>query len=220
MCAKRVVPLNEILEIFRTIYREERWGGYDESIPASGSGSAEQAVTRLREMLPKVLHTLDVSTMLDAPCGDLNWMRPADLPLEKYIGVDIVPELVEHARRIARGVGEFKIADITVDPLPRADLIFCRDCLGHLPDELGLAALRNMQASGGRFLMATTFYAVNENLPCGTGSWRPINLQLQPFSLPPPLLLIPEATRLPSSPFFDKSMGVWELESLTIADAY
>jgi SAM-dependent methyltransferase len=197
------------LAIFRAYYHRERQRDCSESL--CGSGSTLKATATLRAMLPRVLRGLEVSVMLDAPCGDLHWLKPADLPLSRYIGVDILSELVEEARNNSEGFGDFYTADITTDPLPAADLIFCRDCLVHLSNDLVLAALDNMRASGARFLMTTTFYALQENVPCASGGWRPINLQLPPFSLPTPLVIIPEGHRTPPDRHFDKSMAVWDL---------
>lgn len=206
-------PATDTAAVFTRIYRNEEWRCGD---TLSGDGSTKQSTARLRRLLSHVLRGLEVSTLLDVPCGDLNWMRPADLPLERYLGMDIVPEAVERARRRSGGFGEFRVADVTRDALPRVDLVFCRDCLGHLPHELALAALRNIQASGSRYLMATTFYALNQNFERETGDWRPLNLQLPPYSLPPPLLIVPELESSERSIGFDKSMGVWRLAGLSV----
>ena len=72
--------------------------------------------------------------MLDAPCGDAGWISRTDLGVH-YVGVDIVPSLIESLQaRAAAGdiTGEYHLADITADTLPRCDAILCRDCLVHL----------------------------------------------------------------------------------------
>ena len=75
-----------------------------------------------------------VRRLVDAGCGDLNWITHASEALELYLGFDVVPELVADAqRRIeARKTHFVKTADITRDLLPKADLILCRDVLTHL----------------------------------------------------------------------------------------
>jgi hypothetical protein len=45
-----------------------------------------------------VLHDLGAQSLLDAGCGDFNWMRTVDLPGIKYIGVDVVSDLIERNR--------------------------------------------------------------------------------------------------------------------------
>ena len=70
--------------------------------------------------------------MLDVPCGDFYWMRLVPLDVD-YTGGDIVSDIV--ARNQAQYGDErrrFLRLDLLQDPLPAADLIFCRDCLVHL----------------------------------------------------------------------------------------
>lgn len=73
------------------------------------------------------------------------------------------------------------VADITVNPLPTADLILCRDCLVHLSFAHIDAALANFRASGARWLLTTTFPMIEENVDCEDGDWRALNLTLPPF---------------------------------------
>ena len=49
-----------------------------------------------------------------------------------YTGLDIVAELVEKLSRDYPG-RRFQCLDLVTQVPPRADLIFCRDCLVHLP---------------------------------------------------------------------------------------
>jgi hypothetical protein len=199
--------------IFGEIYRTNKWRGKDS---ISGPGSNLAATAAIREALPLVIRALDVATMLDAPCGDLHWISTVELELDKYIGVDVVPEVVSRGREVHSGTSDFLVADLTKDPLPRADLVFCRDCLVHLADALALDTLRNMKASGASYLMATTFYALDKNLPGSTGGWRPINMQRPPFSFPPPILIVPERSYSPTVRYSDKAMGVWSFRDLDL----
>jgi len=41
------------------------------------------------------LQSLQIKTLLDAPCGDGNWINKVDLSGITYIGADIVPEIIE-----------------------------------------------------------------------------------------------------------------------------
>jgi hypothetical protein len=109
------------------------------------------------------------------------------------------------------------VADISRDPLPRADVILCRDCLVHLSDEAAFASIANFKASGSRFLLSTTFYAQDENRRGSTGGWRALNLQRPPFAFPAPILLIPERQFEPDRTYSDKSLGLWALSSLPAA---
>ena len=77
--------------VFEEIYLRNSWGNSESH---SGHGSSESATRFLRTALLRVLTDLGVKSMLDVPCGDFNWMRLLDLPVD-YFGADIVPQLIE-----------------------------------------------------------------------------------------------------------------------------
>jgi hypothetical protein len=186
-------------EVFSRIHGERLWGGGES---ASGIGSTLAATETVRRELPPLLSRLGVRMLLDAPCGDFNWMSAVDLGGVRYVGVDIVPELVEQNR--ARFGLEFLCANIARDPLPRADLVLCRDCLIHLPYRSARAALDNFRRSGAAYLL-TTHYPGAPNRDILTGQWRPLDLEGPPFNLPPPLQLIPEGADS------GRFLGLWRL---------
>ena len=102
---------------------------------------------------------MGVPCVFAAPCAGAGWLTRADLAV-RYVGIDIVSELVERLRaRAASGelTGEYHLADITTDPLPRCDAILCRDCLVHLSFANIARAVANFRASGATWLIATTF---------------------------------------------------------------
>lgn len=194
-------------ERFRSIYRNWFWGD-PESI--SGPGSSLEQTARIRERLPEIIRRFGVSSLLDIPCGDLNWMRGVDLGVRSYIGADIVDELVEENRRRYGSPGRtFLKLDVTSDPLPRADLVLIRDCLVHFCFDDIFQALANLKQSGCRLLLTTTFPDRDANTDIETGNWRPLNLQKEPFLLPEPILLLNEGC--PEPEYRDKSLGLWRM---------
>jgi hypothetical protein len=202
-------------EIFSEIYRNNTWQGDETS---SGPGSTLEMTWEVRQRLPLLLASLGVRTLLDAPSGDFHWIGHVTLGLDQYIGVDVVPEIVARNRARFAGNGrQFLELDITRDPLPRADLILCRDCFGHLPNDLVLAALRNFKQSAARWLLVTTFTRPRPNTEIKPGAWRPLNLQATPFSLPLPLGLINERCRENQGAYSDKSLGLWDLAEITVS---
>ncbi len=196
---------------FNVIYQQNEWGSPNSR---SGPGSTWSATKRLRHQLRRVLTELNIRTMLDAPCGDANWISEVVQHLDFYIGVDIVPELIaSNAMYHAERNMAFKVADLTKDRLPKVDAIFSRDCLVHLPLDMAVEGLRRFVFSGSKYLISTTFTATTENVDTPRpGPWRQLNLELAPFSFPPPIRVINE--RLPGEPFADKSLGVWQIEDL------
>ena len=192
--------------IFTEVYQNNLWGD-PESVSGRGSTLARTEV--VRRALPGLLEEVGARTLLDAPCGDFNWMRHVDLGGVEYVGADVVPELVERNRRAYAGPGRsFVVADVARDRLPRADLVLCRDCFIHLSFRDIHAALANFRRSGARFLLATTHDSVAENDDMRTGGWRSVNLMLPPFNLPPPRRLLVEDAEL------GKCLGLWSLEEL------
>ena len=58
-------------QIFKEIYANNFWGD-PESL--SGPGSSEHYTKNLRNQLQKIFSNLKIKSVLDAPCGDFNWM--------------------------------------------------------------------------------------------------------------------------------------------------
>jgi len=198
--------------LFTKFYRSNYWG---DPSSLSGEGSNLQQTVVLRAAIPRVLNTLGVRSLLDAPCGDYHWMRNVDLGIERYIGGDIVFELVNRLQRTYGAPGrEFLRLDITEDTLPEVDAILSRDCLVHFSFRQIAAAVRNFKHSGAKFLLSTTFPSTKTNWDIITGDWRPLNLCAPPLNWPEPLTLINEGCTVSGSIFSDKSLGVWELASL------
>src|SRR5262245_49829383 len=115
--------------VFTEIYHNHIWND-PESISGRGSTWARTEVVRVT--LPLLLKELNATTLLDAACGDFNWMQHVALEGIKYIGVDIVPELIElNLQRYGSEDRAFVQMDISKHKLPSADVILCRECMIH-----------------------------------------------------------------------------------------
>lgn len=182
----------------------------------SGRGSELSCTATIRTALPGLLQELGVTSILDAPCGDFNWMRTVPLDGITYTGLDVVAAVIEHNQtRYATDTIQFQVADITRAALPPVDLILCRDCLVHLPLRAGYRALRQFQQSGSTYLLATTYPTTTVNRDAPVGSWRSLNLCRPPFNLPAPLQLLPDPSDdTGANP--DKSIGLWRLADLDL----
>lgn len=162
-----------------------------------------------------LLEELAVETLIDAGCGDFHWLRLADLPIRRYIGIDVVPELVaELESRYGGPQRDFLARDITLDALPRADFVLCREVLMHFPDQDVKRAVANFKGSGARWLLTTTFMDRASNEPIGLGDWRPLNLQAAPFDFPPPVRALEDIPLLDRARYLDKRLALWELSTL------
>jgi hypothetical protein len=195
---------------FRRIHDTNLWGA---AASSSGLGSETDATAVLRTELPRLLQKLGAASLLDAPCGDAGWINAADMRV-RVIGVDIVASLIENLQaRAAAGEikGEYHLADITSDPLPRCDAILCRDCLVHLSFANIERAVANFRASGATWLIATTFPDWQINADCEDGDWRALNFERPPFGWGAPVELLNENCTEAGGGWRDKSLGVWRL---------
>jgi SAM-dependent methyltransferase len=196
-------------QIFREVYRQKIWGD-GETVSGPGSGLIRTAA--FREQIPQLLRELGASSLLDAGCGDFHWMKELQLPIKRYFGMDIVPELIiDNTQKYSNGKHVFRHGDITRDELPQVDLILCRDCLVHFSFEDLWAALRNFKRSQSRYLLTTTFIKFRENFDVETGGWRQLNLERHPFFFPPPKRLIDEKCLHSGGIYVDKRLALWEL---------
>jgi hypothetical protein len=202
-------------DTFRTIYRTNHWGASERS----GAGASVDQAAAVLAHLALVIERFQIRTLLDVPCGDFAWMRHLDEDVE-YIGGDVLPELAAANQRLwGSSRRRFVTIDLLKDDLPRADLLLCRDCLVHLSLADVRGALANIRRSGCTWLLTTTFPGCTVNDDIVTGDWRPLNLQLAPFDLPAPHLLLNEECTEGGDLFADKSLGLWRVEDLGSAGA-
>lgn len=194
--------------VFDKAYRTDVWGSTESH---SGKGSELGATESLRLYLPEVFDKLNVKTLLDAPCGDWNWMRKVDLSSVQYVGADVVHRAIERNKeKYKMGNVDFIVADLTKDKLQKCDLVLCRDCWVHLSFQDISDILGNFRRSGSKYLLVNDSPNVKENTNKTTGlSWRHINLSLPPFNFPPPIESIKD--NFSDSPFF---ISLWRIEDL------
>jgi SAM-dependent methyltransferase len=202
-------------QIFARMYNRNSWANPQS---ASGDGSDLDQTRIVRRELAALIQQRAIQTLLDAPCGDYYWMKTLETKPARYIGADIVPELIEANQRTYGGpTVSFVHLDIGRGELPQVDLILCRDCLVHLPLAAAVDALRNFKKSGSKFLLTTTYPGLvkrNRHLFI-TGNWRPLDLTLAPFSLPEPVQIINEGCT-EKDDYREKSLGLWELAQVQI----
>lgn len=199
---------DDATKVFTDIYAKNEWKG----VSRSGPGSTLTTTAPLRDALPGTFSDFGIRSLIDAPCGTAEWITTVTGGLASYLGVDIVPEIISKNKElIARENHSFMVANLAEEVLPAADAIFCRDCLVHLPLEMAAETIRNFRRSGSTFLISTTFPTVTQNSQARLGTWRPLNLTLPPFDMPPPLRLLRDRVPAKGDRYHDKSMGVWRL---------
>ena len=197
---------------FSAIYRGNGFVG-TESL--SGAGSTRFQTRVIRQKLPELFRELGVRSVLDIPCGDFHWMRDVDLSDIHYTGADLVDDMVRKNQRLfGSPLRAFERINLITDPLPAADLVFCRDCLVHLPYEDALAAIETIRKSKCQWLLTTTFTRTSPNTDLDAAGWRALNLTLAPFNLPQPMILIAEKCTEAGGLAGDKSLGLWRIADL------
>jgi hypothetical protein len=169
----------------------------------------------LRQEIPRLLRRRRARSLLDLPCGDFGWLSRAELAGIDYTGGDIVSDLVASNTRRYGGPGRrFRCLNLCRDPLPRVDVVLCRDGLVHLGYAQIFRAFANLRRSGSTHLLATTFLELDANAEIDTGDWRPLNLCLPPFALPEPLEVIVEDWTADDGAYADKALGLWRVADL------
>lgn len=179
-----------------------------------GAGSTVAYTESIREWLPALLRELKVKTLLDAPCGDFNWMARTDLSGIDYVGCDYDPAHVQVA--VARDSEPVvyrprsktvMVLDVCRDRLPYyADLMLCRDFLQHLPNAMVIETLKNFVTSGIPWLLATSHDNAKNADIAKVGMFRALNLTAAPFNLPKPHNSVNDGA--------GRILGLWPAEEL------
>lgn len=167
-----------------------------------GRGSTAEYTLRMRAEFHALLVRHEVECIVDAGCGDFNWMRSVDLTGIVYLGLD--RHRFSTWSAYDRPGCKFRVSDIVRDPLPPAHLVMCRDVLFHLSLADCTAFLLNFKRSGSRHLLMTTIPGSRNADQLGGGFTRR-DFTVGPFNLPCPRETIPDGERL---------LGLWHRDDL------
>lgn len=197
--------LNDCKAQFTNHIKNNLWGAKGS---VCGTGSELKEVEPILEKLPELFEEYNIKTILDAPCGDFNWMPKLDYNFENYIGIDIVDELIEqNIKKYKTDSRDFISANLIEADLPKTDLIFCKDLFIHLTNEDIIKVLKNFKKSGSKYLLTTNYGNIESNKNIPTASYRKIDLTLAPFNLCEPITSIPEKEK-------NKYLSLWNLQEL------
>ncbi len=175
---------------FELIYKTNFWSSKESK---SGYGSEKSNTINIKKGIINIINDNKIKKILDAPCGDFNWIKDILNDKLQYIGADIVKDLInENLKKYQKKNIDFLQLDITSDPLPSADLMICRDCLIHLSFERIKLFFDNFKNSDIRFLLLTSYKFKDSqkkiiNLDIPDGEFREIDMSEPPFSLPKPI---------------------------------
>jgi hypothetical protein len=197
-----------LAERFTHAYEENTW---QDAESVSGPGSTLTYTSELRATLPAIVRALGCRSMLDAPCGDFNWMKAVDLEGVAYTGADIVQPMIERLQA-EWPQHRFVCLDITKDPMPKADFVLVRDVLFHLSNVDIVRVLENFLRSGSEWLATSHSFHVTEmiDVPSDPTTFRPVNLMAPPFHFGPPDHLLKDY--VPG--FLPRWLGIWPRDSI------
>ena len=188
---------------FTEAFEQNTW---QDGESVSGPGSTLRYTSELRATLPAMIRALGCASMLDAPCGDFNWMKAVDLSGIAYTGADIVPGMIA-GLQAAHPQHSFICLDLTKDAMPRADFVMIRDVLFHLSNADVVRVLQNFVQSGSAWLATSHSFDVTEmvDVVSGPTTFRPVNLTTPPF-----LFAQPDHVLKDYAPgFLPRWMGIW-----------
>ncbi|WP_299438380.1 class I SAM-dependent methyltransferase [uncultured Aquimarina sp.] len=116
------------------VYEKKLWGSNNSDF-YSGSGSHHPEIVRpYIDVLSSFLTSFTSSLVVcDLGCGDFNVGKQLVRHTKKYVGVDIVTDLITHNKEKFKEANlEFYCLDIAMDDLPSGDCAIVRQVLQHL----------------------------------------------------------------------------------------
>lgn len=213
---KMIIYSNE--KKFNYIFKKNIWGSY-ESI--SGPGSEIQNTIVIRQQIPNLIKKYNIKTILDIPCGDFHWFKEMDIKID-YLGADIVDTIInENNSKYSSDYISFKKLDITSEAINgKFDLIIIRDLFIHFSNDDIFKSLQNIKESQSKYILTTNYNDSDINKNIVTGSFREINLMIDPFNFPAPIFEIDDAGQIlrPNSNILyqNKYLSLWNIKDLKI----
>lgn len=171
----------------------EQFEGHVETV--NGPGSTWEATRAVRAELPRIIERYEIKSILDAPCGEWNWMRHVNLAGVKYAGWDVDEVSIRNnLKRHANINVVFHHINLlsTTMSLPRVDLIICRDFFLHIPNRYIDVCLRKFKNSGSKYLLTTNWPGAPTERHCDLNGGeddrpgyycQPVDLEAEPFRL-------------------------------------
>jgi hypothetical protein len=195
-------------DTFFTIYEKNKWLSAESR---SGSGSTQFQTKYIQEQLIRFIKKYEIRRIFDCPCGDFNWFKNIVNEIPHYLGADIVKPIIDiNSQKYPYQFIQF---DITKDPIPDTDLIFCRDLLCHFSLDAICKTLENIKKSNATYLLITT--NINRTFKSiKTGEWQPLSLLDMPFSFTRPIEIISENCSEFYPLYMDKSLALWKVADI------
>jgi hypothetical protein len=180
---------------FSKIYARHLWRG----LSLSGPGSDAARTIELRYFLEQFLNEHRIQSVVDLGCGDWSYGRLVDWGRARYLGIDVVPSVIENNQKLfARSTVSFLCIDATCRDLPPAELLIVKEVLQHLPTKDIHSILAKARAYPFAIFVNDMTHQVRgswrqlwrwesvcpTNTDIKTGGYRLLALREPPFSFP------------------------------------
>jgi SAM-dependent methyltransferase len=178
------------MKYFETVYFENLWEN-EESV--SGDGSTLKCSELYLSFLKGFVTNNDIKNILDLGCGDFNLMKHFDYEDIKYLGVDLVKELIEK-NNVNYGKHNIKFLNGMISDYEfkeKYDLIICKDVLQHWSNESVITFLKSIKNykycllindfKNDKYTMPVGFETFNVDII--DGLWTLTDLSIEPYNV-------------------------------------
>ena len=175
------------MKIFSNIYKYNLWGF------GSGTGSLKFNNQQYIDFMNNFLkdHN-DISSIIDLGCGDWQLHKHINLNNKKYLGIDIVDEVIKvNKKKYGNLKIDFLCNNFLKEKIPNADLIIVKDVLQHLSDENIKTFLNNIKNVKYKYLLITNdvskFNLNYFDIP--NGMYKPLDITKSPYNYKSKIML-------------------------------
>jgi SAM-dependent methyltransferase len=167
-------------QVFSRLHEDSGWSDHH-------PGSTLEATRPYRAFVEQFIVEHDVRSVLDAGCGLASYPRSIDWKGARYVGLDVVPGVVERNRSRFPGLevveGDVRRLDAlgSLDANTGFDLLLVKDVLQHWSlDSVRAFFEQPALASFKHVLIVNCDDERGDNADIADGGWRPLNLLGQP----------------------------------------
>jgi hypothetical protein len=178
-------------DVFSSIYATAYWGRNADGEGYSGPGSIPENCAEYTALLQQFLKERNITSVVDAGCGDWQFSQLIDWGGIKYVGYDVVEHLIKRNNTLFGSEAiSFVKANFLKTDLPKADLFLCKDVFQHLTHADILAFLPMLKQF--KYCLITnhvdSLSLSSDNHDIRLGDFRLIDLSKPPFNMQGQLL--------------------------------
>ena len=212
-----VLPFLSEKKKFSLIYKTKFWKyKIGSNFSASGAGSDLEATINIRAGLELFFKKFSVKSILDIPCGDFYWMSKLNLDKYKYLGCDLVEQVITDNNLKYKNFknvsfSQFDLINDDINIYNNFDFLVIRDCLVHLEESQIRKILNKIFKSKIKFIALTSYEIKDNNISPQKGDrWRPINFLIEPYNLKKPFFKLNDQNELNSAE--NKKLLIWKTD--------